>query len=125
MPIRISTIARVIRPSAVVERRGLSPSPGSAERRSSDWACTSGRGLDQGNIHNRTIVPLVGAQTVAQPGVDTLTELVSRKTVSSGSRTVALLRTLNAIGRLSSTSVSELAIANFVTTSVVDLVGGD
>lgn len=49
----------------------------------------------------------------------------TRKPTTSGSRTVALLRTLNAIGRLSSSSVSEQAIAEFVTSSVVDLVGGD
>ena len=48
-----------------------------------------------------------------------------RKPGSNSSRTVALLRTLNAIGRLSSSSVSEVAIADFVTASVVDLVGGD
>ena len=44
---------------------------------------------------------------------------------ATGSRTVTLLRTLNSIGRLSSTSASETAIAEFVTTSVVDIVGGD
>ncbi|HEX3303507.1 MAG TPA: GAF domain-containing protein [Thermomicrobiales bacterium] len=44
---------------------------------------------------------------------------------STGSRTVTLLRTLNSIGRLSSTAASEVAIAEFVTTSVVDVVGGD
>jgi two-component sensor histidine kinase/putative methionine-R-sulfoxide reductase with GAF domain len=52
-------------------------------------------------------------------------ETTQVKTTTSGSRIVALLRTLNAIGRLSSSSVSEQAIAEFVTTSVVDLVGGD
>ncbi|HYP60367.1 MAG TPA: GAF domain-containing protein [Thermomicrobiales bacterium] len=44
---------------------------------------------------------------------------------STSSRTVTLLRTLNSIGRLSSTAASEVAIAEFVTTSVVDVVGGD
>jgi len=44
---------------------------------------------------------------------------------STSSRTVTLLRTLNSIGRLSSTAASEVAIAEFVTTSVVDIVGGD
>lgn len=44
---------------------------------------------------------------------------------SPGSRTVTLLRTLNSIGRLSSTSSSEKAIAEFATASVVDIVGGD
>lgn len=41
------------------------------------------------------------------------------------SRTVTLLRTLNSIGRLSSSSASERAIAEFVTSSVVDVIGGD
>jgi two-component sensor histidine kinase/putative methionine-R-sulfoxide reductase with GAF domain len=54
-----------------------------------------------------------------------VTQAVQNKASANGTRTVALLRTLNVIGRLSSTSVSEQAIADFVTTSVVDLVGGD
>lgn len=44
---------------------------------------------------------------------------------STSSRTVRLLRTLNSIGRMSATSASETAIAEFVTSSVVDVVGGD
>jgi two-component sensor histidine kinase len=44
---------------------------------------------------------------------------------STSSRTVTLLRTLNSIGRLSSTAASEVAIAEFVTSSVVEVVGGD
>jgi two-component sensor histidine kinase/putative methionine-R-sulfoxide reductase with GAF domain len=47
------------------------------------------------------------------------------ETDESTSRTVTLLRVLNSIGRLSSTSTSERAMAEFVTTSVVDVVGGD
>jgi two-component sensor histidine kinase/putative methionine-R-sulfoxide reductase with GAF domain len=45
--------------------------------------------------------------------------------VEANSRSVMLLRTLNAIGRLSSTSASERAIAEFVTSSVMEVVGGD
>ena len=40
-------------------------------------------------------------------------------------RTVTLLRTLNSIGRLSSSSQSVDAIAEFVTSAVVDVIGGD
>ncbi|MDQ2682449.1 MAG: GAF domain-containing protein, partial [Chloroflexota bacterium] len=47
------------------------------------------------------------------------------ETQSPGSRTLSLLRTLNAIGRLSSTSSSDRAIADFVTASVMEIVGGD
>jgi two-component sensor histidine kinase/putative methionine-R-sulfoxide reductase with GAF domain len=47
------------------------------------------------------------------------------ETAESTSRTVMLLRTLNSIGRLSSSSTSERAMAEFVTSSVVDVVGGD
>ena len=44
---------------------------------------------------------------------------------SANPRTVTLLRALNSIGRMASTSSSERAVAEFVTTSVVDVVGGD
>jgi two-component sensor histidine kinase/putative methionine-R-sulfoxide reductase with GAF domain len=47
------------------------------------------------------------------------------ESLNSGTRTVNLLRTLNSIGRMSSSSSSESAIAEFATTSVVDVVGGD
>lgn len=43
----------------------------------------------------------------------------------TGSRTVTLLRTLNSIGRLSSSASSEKAIAEFATAAVIDIVGGD
>ncbi|HRA48688.1 MAG TPA: GAF domain-containing protein, partial [Thermomicrobiales bacterium] len=72
-------------------------------------------------IHSASMVPVgAGDETQEDPALTSGTQATT-----AGARTVSLLRTLNAIGRLSSTSVSEKAIADFVTTSVVDLVGGD
>ena len=72
-------------------------------------------------IHSASMVPVgAGDETQEDPALTSGTQATT-----AGARTVSLLRTLNAIGRLSSTSVSAKAIADFVTTSVVDLVGGD
>src|SRR5688500_8428307 len=50
---------------------------------------------------------------------------LSTEREAASPRTVTLLRTLNSIGRLSSSSTSVNAIAEFVTSAVSDVIGGD
>jgi two-component system, sensor histidine kinase PdtaS len=54
----------------------------------------------------------------------TVSQLPTEREAASP-RTVTLLRTLNSIGRLSSSSTSVNAIAEFVTSAVADVIGGD